>query len=178
MILLDWKPHGGPVWLALDPGFTNKDKRKRWEALFFSGWASTQCNATWSCANPSFFRNHLGRLRAGLVANTLWTVWGRQSVTDPNHPCRHRQCAEKHSSAHALGSHQGWSTSVTPHCVYSSPFFVLHIQKMPWVVQLKWMMLRKCLFFPTSYQCHIPWFQECLCFSIKMGKFMLLSVVS
>lgn len=117
VILLDWKPCGGPRWLALDPGFTDKDKSKRWEALFFSGQMSTQCNTTWSSAKPSFFRNHLGRLSVGLVANTLWRVWGRPSVAHPCHPCRHRQCAEKHSSAHVLGSHQGWSMSVTPYCL-------------------------------------------------------------
>lgn len=93
--------------------------------------------------------------RLGLGANTLWTVWERPSVAQPCYPCRHRLCAERHSSACALGQQQGWSMSVTPHCVYSTPFFALHIQKMPWVGQLKWVMLRKYLFFPTSYQCHI-----------------------
>lgn len=92
--------------------------------------------------------------RLGLVANTPWRVWGRPSVAHPRYPCRHRLCAEKHSSACALVLLQGRSTSVTPHCVYSTPFFALHIQIIPWAGQLKWVMLGKCLFFPTSCQCH------------------------
>lgn len=114
----------------------------------------------------------------GQVANTLWRVWVRPSVAQPHHPCRHR-LSEKHSFARALGLQQGWSMSVTPLCVYSTPFFVPHIHKIPWIGQLKGVMLRKYLFLPTSYQCHslIPetWI---LHFYIKMEKFTLFTVVS
>ena len=91
--------------------------------------------------------------RLGLVANTQWKVWWRSSVAHPCCPCRHRLCALKHSSPCALLLHQGRSTSVTPDCVYSTPFFILCIQIMPLVGQLKWVTLRKCLFSPASYQC-------------------------
>lgn len=107
-----------------------------------------------SYAKPSFFRNHLPGLRLRLVANAQWKVWWRSSGAHPCCPRRHRVCALKHSSPCALLLHQGRSMSLTPDCVYSTPFFILCIQIMPLVGQLKWVTLRKCLFSPARYQCH------------------------